>query len=299
MISPELTFNPMASLEQILAGADDLPVLPQIALRVAEIKDDSKASAAEIEKLIGMDQALAARVLALANSDYYGMPRGISTLREAVVFLGVKTIRNLAAAVTAFNVFLGHSDTPALARRALWRHSVDAAQCARAVTGLLSPAAQEAVGSDQAYVCGLLHDIGKLAIDRSHHALLVSISETARAHHVRFQEIETEVTPFGHAQIGSAIAVRWNLPPMICEAIAFHHTPRASELNPKLTATICVANEIAHFLEEASRDDDQSVCLLQACHDAVIPLRISEECLYAMVRACRSDLSTGLSVLAF
>ncbi len=218
-----------------------------------------------------------------------------------MVFLGVKTLRNLAATITTFNLFLGRSDTPALARRALWRHSVDTAQCARVITSLLHPATQETVGCDQAYACGLLHDIGKMALDRSRHALFVSISEMARHQNVRFHEIEGEVMPYTHAQIGGALATRWNLPPMLCEAIAYHHTPRAAELNTKLTAVVCLANEVAHFLEDAPADEDAVAwdALHRGCLEAVIPLRVSEESLHAMTRACRAELNKGLSGLAF
>lgn len=299
MTVPETLRTPLDNLEEIIAGANDLAALPQVVMRVLDLTADPKATTADLEKIIGLDQALAGRILALANSSYYGLPRGISTLREAVVFLGVKTLRNLAATITTFNLFLGRADTPALARRALWRHSVDTAHCARVIVGLLNPATQEVVGSDQAYTCALLHDIGKMALDRSQHALFVSITEMARHHQVRFHQIEAEVLPFSHAQIGGALAARWNLPPSLCEAIAFHHTPRAAEANPKLTATICLANEVAHFLSDApdAEDLEARALLHEACQEAIIPLRVSEECLRAMLRACRAELGKGLSAL--
>ncbi len=291
--------NPLDSLEQILADAGDLASLPQVVMRVLDLTADAHATAVDLEKVIGLDQALAARILALANSSYYGMPRSVSTLREAVVFLGFKTLRNLAMTITTFNLFLGRSDTPALARRALWRHSVDAAQCARVITHLLPAPAQEAVGAEQAYTCGLLHDIGKMALDRSRHALFVSLSEMARTHHVRFWEVEAEVVPFSHAQIGAALTDRWNLPPQICEAIAFHHTPRAASLNPRLTATTALANEMAHFLEDAHGDDPPAwEALRQVCRETVLPLRVSDEGLHTMARACRDEMGKGLSALA-
>ena len=298
---PTLLPSPLESLEQIVAGASELTALPQVVLRVLDLTNDPKTSAPDLERIIGMDQALAAKVLSLANSAYYGLPRQISSLREAVVFLGVKTVRNLAMTITTGNLFLGRSDTPALARRALWRHSVDTAQCARALVGLLNPSAQEAVGCDQAYTAGLLHDIGKMALDRSRHGLFVSITHVAQSQQVRFHEVEEEVLPFGHGQIGATLAARWNLPPALCEAIAFHHTPRAASLNPKLTAAISLANEIAHCLEDGEEEgkDAARTHLLEVCHEAAIPLRVSEECLQAMARACRAELDKGLSGLAF
>ena len=142
---------------------------------------DPKATAADVEKIVGIDQALAGRILALANSSYYGLPRRISSLREAVVFLGFKAIRNLAMTITTFNLFLGKRDSASLARRTLWRHSMDTAQCARIVTSRLHPSDRETFGTDEAFTCGLLHDVGKLALDRSRPALFMSIAETARA----------------------------------------------------------------------------------------------------------------------
>ncbi len=286
------------TLEDILAGAADLAALPQVVMRVIDLTADPKATPADLERVIGMDQALAARLLTLANSSYYGLPRRISSLREAVVFLGFKTLRNMAMTITTFNLFLGRSDAESLVRRAVWRHSVDTAQCAKIITGLLPAATQEEVGADQAYTAALLHDIGKMALDSSRHALFTALVGLAQAKEVRYSLIESQALPFGHGEIGAALAGRWNLPPMLCEAIAFHHTPRAAELNPKLTAAVCLANEIAHFAA-AESPDTEAAAFHSACADAMIPLRISETGLAGMARACRAELDKGLSGMAF
>ncbi len=289
--------NPMETLEQIVAGASDLATLPQIVLRVISLTDDPKAAAPDLEKLIAMDQALAVKILALANSSYYGLPRRVSSLREAIIFLGFRTLREMATTLSTSSLFLGRGDVPALARRALWRHSIDAAQCARVVVGLLSPDVREAVGAEQAYTAALLHDIGKAALDRSRHALFVALVRMAELHRVRYSVIEAEAMLFTHGQIGGAMATRWNLPASLVEAIAFHHTPGAATLNPKLTATVCLANEIARFLETApaSPTPDALALLHQTCRDALMPLRVSEECFHSMIHACRVELAKGLS----
>jgi len=293
--------NPLDILEEIVSSGTEFAALPQIVMRVIDLTTDPKATAAELEKVIGLDQALAARILTLANSSYYGLPRRVSSLREAVVFLGFKTLRNMAMTITSFNLFLGRSDTDSLARRDIWRHSVDTAQCTRIITSLLHPVTQEVVGVDQAYTCGLLHDIGKMALDRSRHKLFVTLTQSAQDRGMRFYQVEEEAMPFSHGQIGARLATRWNLPPMLCEAIAFHHTPRAAELNPKLTATICLANEMAHFLRNAPGADaaEANTKLHEACREAMVPLRVSEDALHAMTRACRAELDKGLSALAF
>ena len=284
--------------EDILAGAGDLAALPQIVMRVIDLTSDPKATPADLERVIGMDQALAARLLILANSSYYGLPRRISSLREAVVFLGFKTLRNMAMTITTFNLFLGRADADSLVRRAVWRHSVDTAQCVKAITSLLPPAVQEEVGPDQAYTAALLHDIGKMALDSSRHGLFTALVGLAETKHVRYSLIEMSALSFGHGEIGAALAGRWNLPPMLCEAIACHHAPRAAALNPKLTAAVSLANEIAHFLADLPPETDLAV-LQDVCADAAAPLRISEVGLAGMVRACRTELDKGLSGMAF
>ena len=286
------------TLEDILEGAAELASLPQIVMRVIDMTADPKATPADLERVIGMDQALAAKLLTLANSSYYGLPRRISSLREAVVFLGFKTLRNMAMTITTFNLFLGRSDAESLARRAIWRHSVDTAQCAKAITALLPAAVQEDIGSDQAYTAALLHDIGKMTLDTSRHVLFTALVGMAEAKGVRYSALEPQALPFGHGEIGAALAARWNLPPMLSEAIAFHHTPRAAELNPKLTATVCLANEMAHFLQDGRLETDFAV-LQAACAEAIIPLRISETGLQSMTRACQAEMDKGLSGLAF
>lgn len=298
---PDLAPGPLESLGQILAECGDPSPLPQVVLRIGQLTADPKVTSADLERLIGIDPALAARVLALANSSYYSLPCQISSLHEAVVFLGIKTLRNLATTITGFNQFLGRGDPPALARRALWRHSVDTAQCARIITASLPAAAREMVGSDQAYTAGLLHDIGKLALDHCRHALFVSLMQMARVQHVRYSDIEAEVMPFGHAQIGAAQARHWNLPPSLCEAIAFHHTPRAAALCPKLTAAVSLANEIAHFLEDTPAGDYAAAeyALVDTCREAMVPLRIREEAMEGIVRTCRAEMEQGLSALAY
>jgi len=297
----EATQNPIDAMEEIINGAADLAALPQVVLRVMDLTNDRKATATDLERVIGMDQGLAAKILTLANSSYYGLPRQVSTLREAVVFLGFKTVRNLATSITTFNLFLGKSDSASLARRSVWKHSMDTAQCARLITSLLHPAAQEAVGVEQAYTCALLHDVGKIAMDRSRQALFVAIMELTNSRHLRYSAIENQVFPFSHGQIGAALAARWNYPPMLCEAIAFHHTPRAAELNPKLTAAVCLANEVAHFLEDPPSSDEEArqEAMHESCREAMFPLRVSEDSLHAMTRACRVELDKGLSAVAF
>lgn len=284
------------TIEALLAGTPELAALPQVVMRVIDLTAKPNATAADLERVISLDQALATKILALANSSYYGLPRRLSSLKEAVVFLGFKAVRNLAMAITTFAIFLGKSDSLSLARRALWRHSLDTAQCARVISTRLPAHVHESFVSDEAFTCGLLHDIGKMLIDSGCHDLFLRIIEWSNSQQRRFYEVETEILPFGHGLVGAAMAGRWNLPPMLCEAIAFHHTPRAAELNPRLTAAVSLANEIAHFLEAGGVDEDD---LRGRTEEAMMPLRLTAESLPPLAAACRTELDKGLSQCSF
>jgi len=301
MTLTEPTPYTLDDLEEIIQADNELAALPQVVMRVIDLTDNPKATASDLEKAIGMDQALTARILTLANSSYFGLPSSVSSLREAVVFLGFKTLRNMAMTVTTFSLFLGKSDTDSLARRDIWRHSVDTAQCTRIITALLPPPMQKEVGADQAYTCALLHDIGKLALDRSRHELFLTLTQSSQERGIRFFEVEQDILPFSHSLIGARLAERWKLPLMLCEAISYHHSPQAAIINPELTASVYLANEVAHFSRLAPEKDadEENIALLKSCQPAMQILHLNEETLGAMSRACRTELEKGLSALAF
>ncbi len=279
------------TVEQVLAGAGELAALPQVVMRVLDLTASPGATAADLERALASDPVLAAKIMALANSAYYGLPRRLTSLREAVVFLGFKAIRSLALAITAFAGFLGKSDAASLARRAVWHHSLRAAACARTLVPLLPAPAREGFGVEDAFTGALLHDIGKMALDRSQHALFVSLTQMAHKHSARFHEVEAGVLPFGHALIGAQLAGQWNLPPALCEAIAFHHAPRAATRHPRLAAAVSLANEITHFVDD--RPAVSSDALWARAQDAVVPLRLGPERLSVIAAACRAELDKG------
>jgi len=282
----------ISSIDQLLDAACDIAALPQVVMRVINLTMESKTTAAELERAIGTDQALAAKMLTLANSSYYGLPRRISSLREAVIFLGFKTVRQIAMAVTTFNVFLGKADTLSLSRRALWRHSLDTAQCARLVSTRLHASDREKFGSEEAFTGGLLHDIGKMAMDQYLHTPYLMAMTQAAEGNIRFADVEQYVLPFTHSAAGAALAERWNLPPALCECIACHHAPRAAQINMSLTATICLANEITHALNDGC---DR----LKAAEVLEERLRMNADELQAAAALCRIELDKGLCLLSF
>jgi putative nucleotidyltransferase with HDIG domain len=174
----------------------------------------------------------------LVNSAYYGFYRQISSISHAIVMLGFLEVRNLTLTATAFRTLgAGTSDYD---RVQLWRHSLATAMAAEKLGKLLR------LEMEGIFESGLLHDIGKVALD------LLYPEEFRTAAHLAHTEkrfmFQTEQQIFGvdHAAIGGLLGEHWNLPQAVVEAIRFHHAPEKAELNPALTQLISAGNILTY-----------------------------------------------------
>jgi HD-like signal output (HDOD) protein len=289
---------PDVQLDEIIERAGELAALPQVIMRLIDLTSDPRASAGDVERVVQSDQAVAARVLTLANSSYYGLPRRVSSIREAVVFLGFKSVRNLAMTVTAFNMFLGKSDAVSMGRRDLWRHSLNTALCTRIVCGWMHSTDAASVSAEEAFTAGLLHDIGKMGLDIALPNEYGAAVQAAHQRNLRLHEVESEFLPWGHAAVGSALAMKWNLPALLCDALEHHHAPVDSQVNPQFVAAVSLADEIAETIYEQAQTQQESVIPDIENSGATI-LRFSPDALRGIFTACRLEMEKGLALKSF
>lgn len=231
----------MASVpvEEIVRRVEDLPSLPQVVHRVIRLTEDPRATAADVSNAISCDQSLAANVLKLANSAYYGFARRIGTITEAVIILGFNTVRSLAFACSVYDVFKADVEGYSLARGELWKHSLACAMASRLVARRIkfrSP--------DQAFIAGLLHDIGKVILNfhvgASYEEIIRNVGEGGAS----FQEAERAVLGYSHSDVGARVAEKWSLPEDLVAAIGYHHEPASAPAGRGLTAVVHVADAI-------------------------------------------------------
>jgi len=212
-----------------------LPTLPTVLTQILSTAADPEASALDLAQHIAADQALAATLLRIVNSAYYGFKREIVKIPDAIVILGFTEVRNLALAATAFETF--PESESAYDRTQLWRHSIAAAiaadRCARACA-LLDP--------DVFFVAGLLHDIGKVVFDVLHPEGYRVAALRAHAQEERIFETERQVFQYDHALLGAALAKHWNLPGFITAAIKDHHAAETSQTLSDMPMVVAVAN---------------------------------------------------------
>lgn len=282
------------TVADLVDRAGDLAALPQVVMQVIELTGSANATAGEIERVVGSDQALTARILTLANSSYYGLPRRISSIREAVVFLGFKTVRNLAMTVTSFNLFLGKSDAQSLTRRDLWKHSLNAGLCGK----LIVSAVPNTGISEEVFTAALLHDIGKMPMIQYLPGLFTRAVTAAHDRRVAFHHVEGDFLPYTHAEVGGALATRWNLPPVLVEAIRCHHAPDQAVGDPKTCAVVCLANDLANAFGSApapgeskpARPSGDAPILNEV---AIALLEMKADALHRLSAACAAELRAG------
>lgn len=227
-------------LKEIDKQVASLPAFSPVLSKILKVIDNPISSASDIEKVLKYDQSLASRVLKMANSAYYGYAGKISTISQGVVVLGLNTLRALIFTASASRTFAKKLYGYKMGEGDFWKHSVMTAIGARAVaTRIKYP------NPDEAFVAGLLHDIGKLVLDnyvkQKQNEMLQAVETSGKS----WAEVELEIIGLNHAQVGKRLCEKWNLPPALTEAVGLHHTPERATVNRSLSSIISVVNQVA------------------------------------------------------
>ncbi len=206
--------------EELVERVKDIPTLPSVVMQINRVLQDDGASLESVVSIIEKDPSLTTKLLRLANSSYYGMSRDVRTVKEAVLILGLNTIRSIAMAVSVGKLFRGDSNG-VLDAKELWFHSL---YCAVASKGMMRH--MGTVLAEEGFICGLVHDIGKIVIalnlpEETKRVSRELLTEEGRS----WWEAEEVVLGFNHADVGGLIARRWNFPEVYCRAIECHHSP--------------------------------------------------------------------------
>ena len=214
-----------------------LPALPMIASRLLEAVDDPQTSAAEMAALISSDPALAARLLKLANSAFYGFPRQIGTVNLAVVVLGFETVRDLCLSVIITDCFFQNTDDIPFEMEDFWRHSLATAVGARMVYRMC-----DARHPGEGFIAGLVHDLGKLFFGRYFPEDYKEVINRVRDEGLALLEAEKEVFSVTHPNAGAWLLEEWNLPIWLVNAVRDHHKSDGGETKSKLAQAVCFSD---------------------------------------------------------
>ncbi len=225
----------------------DLPTLPIIFRELFSRMQDPDAKVSELAEVISRDQALTTKILKLVNSAFYGRPAQVSTISRAVIIMGFQAVRSAALAVSVFERFKGlKSNAAGFTLDEFWRHSIGVSCIAKQLSMVLGRAEPE-----DAFVAGLLHDVGKLVMLQYFPEDVDDLTRAASEQHLSWRAGEEALFPIGHASIGRALFRAWDFPPSVIEAVACHHTPEAASRHAELTALVHLADFLSYHMEAA------------------------------------------------
>jgi HD-like signal output (HDOD) protein len=294
-------------LRDLIASTHELAALPGSVVRLLELLDDMTAGADRVLSIIERDPSLTANLLKLCNSAYYGVQRKIGSVREALILLGNKTVVTLAFASGMGDVLRGPLAGYGMAKDALWRHALATAVGA----GYLATRTHAAELRDRAFTAGLVHDIGKLLLNKLLARQLeqmpqgtlgappFSRSGSCDLAIVYTQEeltqAERRLLGYDHCEAGAALAAAWHFPEMLEQAIRYHHHLRVEGEHTELVRVVGAANFIAKGL---GLDGGAMVPLEAGTLDPLTDQGIPEDAIFYLLEKLTGTVDEMLGVFS-
>jgi putative nucleotidyltransferase with HDIG domain len=269
----------------LITQVKDLPPVPVAAVRLLGLLNQPTLDNEDLVKVVKYDTALTARMLRVCNSAHYGLAEPVCSVEQAVLLLGQREISRIVMALSFGPSLSRKLPNYAVEGSELWHHSL---ACALAAEHICNQDIAGAAEPSLAFTAGLLHDIGKMALNQFITAdTVVSIRNLVKNNSVSRVEAERQILGVDHAQMGGALLGRWNLPEIIIEAVTNHHNPI---LQPKvqLSAIMHVANCEAHLLGCAIGWDGYAE---RAREDVMEALGLEAEALQQEIIAVHESLS--------
>ncbi len=207
----------MQEILQRIQSTENLPSLPAIALQVLQLSRRTDTSVEELAAVIERDPALAAKLLKVVNSPLFGVPREVSSLKQAVSLLGLRRVRIMALSFSVVDSIAGVQGAD-FDLASHWRRSLSTAVAARLIAGCVSPELIE-----EAFVAGLLSDIGIVLAWRCAPDLYAPVLQAVRHESRPIEQIEADQLGCTHAAMGRRLLSLWSLPEILCDAVSAHH----------------------------------------------------------------------------
>jgi len=226
--------------KQIESRLNSAPCLPSLSTIESALKDLLTADqryTTQIAEIIRRDPSLTSRLLHLVNSVYYGLANPINNIEEAVFFLGVRQIRQLAMVTPIIEDFQKLTQDRRFPWRQFWRHCIGTALLTRELVDLV-----ESPEGESDYVSGLIHDVGKIVMSSVFPAHFHEIYYAQTDPVAELAETEREILGMDHAELGALFLEKQRLPDVFAEVVRFHHDPAAAQNHLKTVAAVQVAD---------------------------------------------------------
>ncbi len=210
-------------VERLFSRIGEVSSLPAVAMKIIEVANNPGSSALDLLEVIERDVALAMRIMRIVNSSYYALKNKVADLQLAITLLGFEQIRNLALTSYIAQLFESSPGHGKYRREGLWNHLIGVGTVARLIAETCGK-----VPPREAYLAGLLHDVGLILVDQYLHKPFCQVVD-ALADNVPVCAVEKQVLGFNHAELGGYVAEKWDLPEHLTTAIRYHHVPQKYE----------------------------------------------------------------------
>jgi HD-like signal output (HDOD) protein len=243
-------------VQRALAKVTEIGALPEVTARIVQAVEDPSATPKVVQRAVEYDPALTTKILKLVNSAFYGLPSQVASLERAIVMLGLSAVRSLALAASLSRLFKNDRICEQFTTADLWRHCVAVGVCSR----LLARAARGVPG-DEAFVAGLVHDMGLIIAQQLFREQVSQVAQRCLAEPQSYCAAEEVAFGADHQALGGALAAKWKFPPGVCHAVAYHHDP--SSLQPDLQKmaalvyladTLCCQGQQGFWLTAANQE---------------------------------------------
>jgi len=232
-----VAIDPKVLVSQALKKVSSIATLPEVTVKILKTVEDPKSSAAQLHKIVSHDPALVTRILKVVNSSFYGLPGQIASIERAIVLLGLNAVKNIAVAASLGQLFRGVKLCEGFTAKDLWTHCLGVAVTARD----LAKRTKLPLG-DEAFLAGMIHDVGLLVQLQIAPEQLKSVCEKSKHDLHGFCEIERELIGVDHQQLGAGLAEIWKFP-LSCQLVAgFHHNPEQLSGERALVSVVHVAD---------------------------------------------------------
>ena len=265
---PSVAERSSSDLDSVVQCINEISTLPAVALRLMEVAGDPSSSAADLKEVLESDTALCARVLRCVNSAAYAVRTKITHLQQAIAYLGLKQIRNLAMTASVSELFKTDAVINNYTRAGLWKHLVSVGICARLIARR-----RKMANFEDMFLAGLLHDIGIVLMDQSIHDQFSKIIVSLKGDKTLLQA-EHEHVGFDHAVLGERVARNWGFPDAARAAIRHHHASVLYKGN-EIDVVRCV--EVANLLCTLKGFSSVGLKLVPLSRPAIAGLRLTKE----------------------
>jgi len=235
-----LEADPRAKVMEIVKKVTTIATLPEVTGQIIKTVEDPKSSAQQLHRIVSHDPALVTRILKVVNSAFYGLPGQIGSVERAIVLLGLNGIKNIAVAASLGQLFRGAALCDGFSPKDLWTHCIAVGVAARDLARNMKLNI-----ADEAFLAGMIHDMGILISLQLYPEKLREVCETAKKGGGDFCELERRIIGLDHQQLGAGLAEHWKFP-RACQLVAgYHHQPdKLADQGRHLVMLVHVADTI-------------------------------------------------------